>query len=280
MEAKVSRVKPSDVAQFLADIAKLGYRHTTYNRYRFFLVQLFRLAVLDGVIAASPMIAGEMRPKKKQKIFRNIPTADEFERIIAEIRKPAWEQVKGKRGGQRPMTFDESADFAEFLGRAGLGQAEANKLTWKDVDFKRGVLQIVRKKTGGYFEVPIFARLRPLLDRRLELAKAKGTADPDARVFSVLDCRKALSHACLRLKLTHFSERNLRAMRIRQLFEGGVDVKTIALWQGHQDGGKLIMATYTEIFRSDDAAYRAAQIAKADAIPDGKIISFAADKAA
>jgi integrase len=276
MEAKVARVRPSDVEQFLANIAKDGVRHSTYNRYRLFLRQLFRIAVNDGVIAKNPLIADEVKPKKKQKVFRNIPTADEFERILAEIRNPAWEQVKGKRGGQRPMKFPDSADFAEFLGRAGLGQAEARGLKWENVDFQNGILQIVRKKTGEYFEVPIYATLRPLLERRKAQAEANGGADPEARVFNVDDVRKALSHACTRLKLTHFSERNLRAMRIRELFEGGVDVKTISLWQGHRDGGKLIMEIYTEIFRSDDAAYRAAQIAKADAIPSGKIVPFTA----
>ncbi len=285
MEAKVSRVVSSDVAQFLAEIAKTGVRNSTYNRYRFFLLQLFRLAINDGVITKSPVVA-DIKPKKKQKVFRNIPTSEEFEKIISEIRKPAWERVTGKRGGQRPMSFPESADFAEFLGRAGLGQAEALGLKWKDVDFdgrqaqaKAPSLSIIRQKTGGYFEVPIYAALRPLLERRKAEAIANGTYAPDAPVFTVKGVKKALTHACRRLKLTHFSERNLRAMRIRELFEAGVDVKTIALWQGHQDGGKLIMNTYTEIFRSDNATYMAAQIAKADAIRSN-VIPFAADKAA
>jgi hypothetical protein len=64
-------------------------------------------------------------------------------------------------------------------------------------------------------------------------------------------------------------------MKIRELYEAGVDVKTIARWQGHRDGGKLIMEIYTEIFRSNDD-YEAQQLAKAD----GKIIPFAAEKAA
>jgi hypothetical protein len=65
-------------------------------------------------------------------------------------------------------------------------------------------------------------------------------------------------------------------MKIRELYDSGVDIKMIARWQGHQDGGRLIMNTYTEIFRSTDADYEAQQLAKAD----GKIIPFAAEKAA
>ena len=283
MEAKVSRVVPSDVAQFLAGIAATGIRNVSYNRYRFFVLQLFRVAVEDGVIATSPLTATQ-KPKKREKVFRNIPTAEEFAKIVAEIRTPAWKQVKGKRGGQRPMNFHESADFAEFEGRAGLGRGETRSLKWKDIDWEGNRAQahapslfIVRVKTKGYFEVPIYPALRPLLERRKAEAIADGTYAPDATVFKIKSIKTALGHACKRLGLPHFCELNLRAMRIRDLFENGVDVKTIALWQGHQDGGKLIMNTYTEIFRSNNAAYMAEQIAKADGT---NIIPFVAAKAA
>jgi integrase len=89
-------------------------------------------------------------------------------------------------------------------------------------------------------------------------------------VFAVKDVKRALNNACKRLALPHFSERNLRAMRIRELYEAGVDTKTIAKWQGHQDGGKLIMEIYTEVFSSKDDAYEAEQLAKLS----GKIVPF------
>jgi hypothetical protein len=41
-----------------------------------------------------------------------------------------------------------------------------------------------------------------------------------------------------------------------------VDKKLIAKWQGHQDGGQLIMDTYTEVFGADDAQYEQQQLAK------------------
>ena len=39
----------------------------------------------------------------------------------------------------------------------------------------------------------------------------------------------------------------------------------IAQWQGHSDGGKLIMTTYTEVFGSNAESYERAQLAKAAA---------------
>jgi len=49
---------------------------------------------------------------------------------------------------------------------------------------------------------------------------------------------------------------------IRRLWQSGVDYKLIAKWQGHQDGGKLILDTYTEVFSADDAEYETAQLAR------------------
>jgi hypothetical protein len=36
-------------------------------------------------------------------------------------------------------------------------------------------------------------------------------------------------------------------MHITRCIEKGVDVKVIAEWQGHRDGGKLILQTYSHV---------------------------------
>ena len=63
-------------------------------------------------------------------------------------------------------------------------------------------------------------------------------------------------------RLPHFSQRNIRQCLILRLWKAGVDKKLIAKWQGHQDGGQLIMDTYTEVFGGDDAEYEQQQLAK------------------
>jgi hypothetical protein len=40
---------------------------------------------------------------------------------------------------------------------------------------------------------------------------------------------------------------SLRRMFITRAIEFGVDVKVIASWQGHRDGGKLILDTYSHL---------------------------------
>jgi hypothetical protein len=64
------------------------------------------------------------------------------------------------------------------------------------------------------------------------------------------------------LKLPPFTQRSIRAYRIRRLWQAGIDIKLIAQWQGHRDGGKLILNTYTEVFGSNDKQYIESQLAK------------------
>ncbi|MEO6754646.1 MAG: hypothetical protein ABIP85_22950, partial [Chthoniobacteraceae bacterium] len=78
----------------------------------------------------------------------------------------------------------------------------------------------------------------------------------------------------------HFTQRNLRAMRIKRLWEQGVDVKVIAQWQGHSDGGKLILTTYTEVFGSNSESYERAQLAKAAAAEAATFMPVRRKKAA
>ena len=260
METLVARVHNSDIAAWVGLVGK-GKRPSTRNQFRAFARALFDFAVSDTVIAKNPFDPKIIRKAKKEPIIRLIPSPQEFEMIVAEIRKPSWKIKKGKHGGQRPMYQHDSADFAEFLGRAGIGQAEAVGLNWSDIDNEREVIHYRRKKTGRAFSTPIFPWLKPLLAR----LRADAGPHPRGPVFKVKNVKNALRGATQRLGLPHFTQRNLRAMRIKRLWEQGVDVKVIAQWQGHSDGGKLIMTTYTEVFGSNAESYERAQLAKAAA---------------
>src|SRR5207253_4399725 len=125
----------------------------------------------------------------------------------------------------------DSADFLAFLGLAGLGQAEAGSLTRADVDIEARRLITFRHKTSMGFAVPIFPQLRSLLER---LCKGKPNSD---KIFKIADAKHSLTNACRRLGFPPFNQRSLRRMFITRAIERGVDVKVIAQWQGHRDGG-------------------------------------------
>src|SRR5262249_23036967 len=99
-----------------------------------------------------------------------------------------------------------------------------------------------RHKTKSGFAIPLYPQLRPLLERR------HGQRSPgDDQVFRIKDARRAIAAACKRLKLPAFSHRSFRRMFITRAIELGVDVKVLAQWQGHKDGGKLILETYSHV---------------------------------
>ena len=244
----VRDVKPSDLSEWLASHEE-RLANCSYNRYAFFLKQLFAIAVADRVIVNSPLLGVQKRWKKPQKPIRYIPTVEQFQQLVQEIRRQVFNS-----------DAEHTADFVEFLGTAGLGQAEASDLTWEAVDWERGRMAIRRRKTSAVFYVPIFDPLRPLLER---LWKSYPTAPaPSEKVFKIKDAKRALKAACIRLGFRNYSQRNLRAGFIRRAWEATVDPKTIAQWQGHQDGGKLIINTYTEVFGGQDSEYERKQLAK------------------
>lgn len=249
MDIQVSRIKPSHLDEWLAVNFKNGeWKHTTYNKYCTFLRSLFATATADKMIVESPMASVKVPWKKPQKPKRRVPTLEQFAAIVADIRAQKFNAESG-----------ESADFIEFMGNAGLGQAEIklDALTWDDMDFERGIFRVLRQKTGERFEVPIYPNLKPVLERL-----AAQPHKPHDSILKISDGKKALAAACKRLGFHPFSQRNIRAVQIRRLWRDGVDVKLISKWQGHQDGGKLILNTYTEVFGADDDDYMKTELAK------------------
>ena len=92
------------------------------------------------------------------------------------------------------------------------------------------------------------------------------------KVFTVADAKKALAGACRRLKLPNYSSRAFRRMFITTAIQRGVDVKVIAQWQGHQDGGKLILVTYSHVRRAHSE--RMAALMTAEQPEPGKVFQM------
>jgi integrase len=185
------------------------------------------MAVHDRVLVENPVAALKYR-KRKQPI-RDTPTFEQFQQIVANIR----EQELNREA-------EDSGDFVEFLGLAGLGQAEAASIERKHVDLDAERISVYRHKTAQRFTIPIFPQLRPLVEK---LCKNKA----NDRLFPINESRKALANACKRLGFPNFTHRSLRRMFITRAIERGIDVKTIAEWQGHRDGGVLILRTYSHV---------------------------------
>jgi integrase len=220
-------IKPSQVTAWLSKHYG-DWSASYYNSALTVLRDALDMAVNDKIIVESP--ASGLEYHKRKKPIRTTPTFEQFKQIVADIR------------GQRfNADAEQSGDFVEFLGLAGLGQAEAASIKRSDVDLDAGRIIVYRHKTDVGFVIPIYPQLRPLVEKLCE-----GKAH-NARLFSINEARKALANSCKRLGLPSFTHRSLRRMFVTRAIEKGADVKVIAEWQGHRDGGKLILATYSHV---------------------------------
>lgn len=263
MQRAARDIRPGDILGWLQKQRTLRkWKGRTYNAYRLWLRQMFNLAQADRLITRDqhPFANPELiKREREDHVVRNIPTPEQFAAIIADVR------------ANHVGAADEIADFLQFLGLAGVGQAEARAL--RRCDIVGAKMRFVRRKTGKPFEVPVYAWVQSLVERRCALVQ-----DPAALLFTQADCGVALREACARLGLTRFTQRGFRAMLIKRLYDAGVPVKRIALWQGHRDGGKLIMTTYTEVFCDTDAAAEQADLARIGSgairvLPDAAVVA-------
>ena len=220
-------VRPSDIAAWLSKHCGQEWSASHHNQHLTLIRDALELALDDRIISESP--AAKLKWRKPARIQRLTPTREQFDAIVADIRAQ-----KLNREAQ------DSADFIEFLGLAGLGQAEASSITRADVDLDKATIRTFRHKTERGFEIPIYPQLWPLVKR---LCKGKTHDDP---ILPIKNARKALTQSCKRLALAHFTQRGLRRLFVTTALRRGVNVKTIALWQGHKDGGKLILDTYSD----------------------------------
>ena len=228
--SKVRNIQKTDVQKFLAQ-----YNHLTSTSWNAVLTvtrDVFKHAVEDGIIAHSPAADIVYRPRK-DKNKRLIPSFAEFQAIVESVRAQKYAD-----------TAKESADLIEFMGLAGLGQAECSDLTWGDINFNTSKVTIIRKKTSKEFSFPIYPALLPLL-QRMDIEREDKNAS--AKVFRVKDPKIALDNACKRLNLPNYSARAFRRMFITRALELGIDAQTIASWQGHRDGGQLILKVYARV---------------------------------
>jgi len=220
-------VKPSQVEAWLTK--HYGrFSASAYNAALTLIRQALDSAVRDRIIVESPV--AHLKYRKRKKPIRLTPTFEQFQEIVSDIRSQRFN-----------ADSQASGDFLEAMGLLGLGQAELSAIRRSDVDLERGQIIVYRHKTDQGFAIPLYPQARTLIEKLCE-----GKAH-DERLFKIDDARKALGSACRRLKFRAFSQRSFRRMFITRAIERGVDVKVIAEWQGHRDGGKLILQTYSHV---------------------------------
>jgi integrase len=233
----IGKIIPSDCDLWLA---RYLFGIPSRNGYIWLLKDVFAMAVRDRAIKESP--ATHLKAQRRNAPLRRTPTFEQFETIVTSVRSQKFNGHGSK----------DSADFLEAQGLLGLGQAELSSLTRADVDLEREQISVVRRKTNARFVIPIYPQARSLVEK---VCKDKRHSQ---KLFTIGNAKKSLKAACLRLDFPLFSQRAFRRMFITRAIERGVDVKVIAEWQSHKDGGKLILDTYSHVQRPH--AQRMAQL--------------------
>ena len=201
-DIQVSKIKTSDIQTWLAGYAptkkqpdrRFGY--ASYNLYLECVQAIFRLAVVDKAIIGSP--ADEVKRKKVIRPVRLTLTFEEFNAIVADVRD--------QRFNAEAQT---SADFLEFMGFVGVGQAEITGLLRQHVSLPKKQITFFRHKPKPPYTVPNYPQAEALVKRLIEKRNLKPT-DPLFPVNSSKstmqeatdkrkDAKHALSAACKRL---------------------------------------------------------------------------------
>ena len=240
LSAKVADISPVHLRNWLA-LHKRRLCNSTWNTYLRLLRALFDLAVEAKALTENP--ASKIEPQRRGNPARATPSWEQFQAIIATVRSQKFN-----------ARAQESANLIELMGCCGLGQAETHNLLGEHFDFKRQQITVFRQKTRKAFLIPFYPQAMPLLER----LQAAGQIKNGQLLFRWRSPEVALRHACQRLGYPHFSPRSLRRMFILRALERGIDPRVIASWQGHVDGGTLVLRVYGAFIGSAHAQRMAA----------------------
>ncbi|MEI6492598.1 MAG: tyrosine-type recombinase/integrase [Verrucomicrobiota bacterium] len=236
----VFKINPLEYTKFVAGL-KLKPRGN--NLFLEILGGILDVGVAGGYLLNNPLQELKKKGvKSRRRVNRkppNTPTIEQAEKIVAAMYN------KGDENG--PLC---SSDFLKFLFLAGIGEAELRTLKWSDVDWTAERIQIQRVKTGSYFYVPFYPWLKPFLVDLFARRKVK-----QGQIFKLKTIAIGLRNTCRKLEFKPFSPRNFRQACIVRQLRARLPVKLVAQYQGHTDGGVLIMKTYSQVISEMDSTY-------------------------
>ncbi len=209
----------------------LKYAATRFNAIIGVLKYIFETAVKEGCIKSNPAdcverITVHIKPPK-------LPSHEQFRKIIAYL-----EASPESRRAVR---------LVKFLAYSGMRIGEARKLTREDIT-EHGI-RVSDAKNGEDAFVPILP----------EMAELIKTLPVEGPLFRIKNPRKALRNACHSAGTAPLTNHQLRHLFATRCIECGVDIKTVAEWLRHKDGGALALKRYSHV-RDEHSKEMAAKV--------------------
>ena len=116
----------------------------------------------------------------------------------------------------------------------GLRRSELFRLTWQDVDFKRGLMRVLHTKNGEGREIPMTDILRDTL-QQLPRRLNSDYVFPGKTGHGLVDIRKRFNRALREAGIEAFVFHDLRHTFASHLVMAGVDLMTVKEFLGHKD---------------------------------------------
>ncbi len=233
-----------------------GNSASSINRAIDTLRHVLDIAVNAGQIHANPARVKPAMGRLKKKVEKKklcLPSREEADRLIAAMRKA------GEHGGWGM----EAALLCSFLRATGARIGEVPRTVWKFVNWKKDELHLPGYKTSaGPRDLPLFDELKTLLREIQEWRKSTAVyrkdrrtfLEPGDRIFRIAECQKTIDAACAATGIPRLTHHDWRHVFATTCLESGVDIRTIAEWLGHSDGGVLVLKTYGHLRRDHSHA--------------------------
>ncbi len=190
--------------------------------------------VLDVAVEAGARYDNPAKFIKKARIILkepDLPSQDAFEKILGMIK------------------HQSVADLVRFQAYSGMRISETRQVTWQDVDFEKEQIVVRGEKETGTknWEIrraPMIPEMKALLERIRDEQPNRQLSDP---VMSKKEFRGSVKTACRKLGIPNFNHHAMRHLFITRCMELNLNVKMIADWVGHKDGGTLILKRYAHL---------------------------------
>jgi integrase len=225
-ETDIARITQKDCREWAARYGR-EYSPSRFNGALQIVRRLFAVAIEEGHRNDNPALAIKRFAVKPKQL--NLPTQEQFHQMATHIETSGAAQAK------------DCANLFRFLAFSGVRINEARYVTWADVNFDKGQLQVRITKNGKARWVPFNQSLRGLLEA---LRAARPDEAPEKPIMRVFECQKSIDRAAKLAGATRITHHDLRHLFATRCIENGVDIPTVSRWLGHQDGGALCMKTY------------------------------------
>lgn len=224
----VRRVSKTDCLNWAAEYRK-GISSTNFNNTVGSLKLILDIAVETGARYDNPA-----RFIKRARVLVKelaLPSQADFQKVLATIKHRSV------------------ADLVRFQAYSGMRISEAAKVTWQDVDFDRGQIvvrgdEVTGTKNWEIRRAPMIPEMRALLER---LRAERPDAKPTDSVMTAKEFRGSVKTACAKLGLLPFHHHAMRHLFVTRCMELNINIRVIADWVGHKDGGALILKRYAQV---------------------------------